>query len=109
MSGHGNFDVWINLTIDHVVPSAEGGDDSEENKVVACGECNTLKSKYVPVGDSFGKTIADARRRVHERREASRKLFAEMTKDVAGSAREWFEPAMKSDAQQSWGSPVALS
>lgn len=32
-----------NLTIDHVIPSSKGGDNSWENLVCACYKCNTKK------------------------------------------------------------------
>jgi 5-methylcytosine-specific restriction endonuclease McrA len=78
LSGLGNFDIWINLTIDHIIPSCSGGDDTEENKAVACGECNTLKGNYVPVGNEREERIADARRYVQEKRERWRHLFEKM-------------------------------
>ena len=37
-------------TVDHVVPVARGGDDSESNLVCACVSCNTSKGKKMPLG-----------------------------------------------------------
>ena len=37
-------------TLDHVTPVAEGGDNSFENLVTACLDCNSRKNKR-PVGD----------------------------------------------------------
>jgi 5-methylcytosine-specific restriction endonuclease McrA len=37
-------------TLDHVKPVAEGGDNSFENLVIACLDCNSRKNKR-PVGD----------------------------------------------------------
>lgn len=36
------------LTIDHVVPQSRGGDDSWENVVVACLDCNVKKGSRTP-------------------------------------------------------------
>ena len=35
-------------TVDHVLPVARGGDDSESNLVCACVSCNTSKGKKMP-------------------------------------------------------------
>jgi hypothetical protein len=35
-------------TVDHVLPVARGGDDSEANLVCACVKCNTSKGKKMP-------------------------------------------------------------
>lgn len=78
LRGLDNFDIWMNLTIDHLIPSCSGGDDTAENKVVACGECNTLKGTYVPVGNEREERIADARRYVQKKREDWRHLFETM-------------------------------
>lgn len=37
-----------NLTIDHILPSSRGGQDTWENLVTACGKCNTLKGNKTP-------------------------------------------------------------
>lgn len=33
-----------NMTIDHIIPKAEGGTDSESNLIACCKECNTKKA-----------------------------------------------------------------
>lgn len=38
----------VNLTVDHVVPSALGGSDEPSNLVTACAECNGGKSSISP-------------------------------------------------------------
>jgi 5-methylcytosine-specific restriction endonuclease McrA len=35
-------------TVDHYVPSSHGGSDRIENKVMACGGCNTHKADRMP-------------------------------------------------------------
>ncbi|MCX8111634.1 MAG: HNH endonuclease [Bacteroidia bacterium] len=37
-----------NLTIDHVIPRSQGGDDSWENLVTACESCNRRKGSRTP-------------------------------------------------------------
>jgi len=37
-----------NLTIDHVLPSSRGGQDTWENLVTACNECNVYKGDRTP-------------------------------------------------------------
>ena len=46
---------------DHVVPVAQGGDDSLENLVGACGRCNAFR------GASLGGRVAKARRQQRDR------------------------------------------
>ena len=41
----GGFD---NLVLDHVNPVSQGGDDSDENLVTACWECNSTKGGRTP-------------------------------------------------------------
>jgi 5-methylcytosine-specific restriction endonuclease McrA len=38
----------LTLTIDHIVPKARGGDDSWENLVSACTNCNNKKGDRTP-------------------------------------------------------------
>ncbi|MFZ0797895.1 MAG: HNH endonuclease signature motif containing protein [Terriglobales bacterium] len=80
--GFGNFDVWVNLPIDHIVPKRHGGDDTAENKAVACYECNMVKGSYVPVGNNRGERIADARRYVQGRREQWRSVFEKLMTEL---------------------------
>jgi CRISPR/Cas system Type II protein with McrA/HNH and RuvC-like nuclease domain len=45
-----DFDSWMSIEIDHVVPASKGGADSIENLVTACSVCNKLKSRFVVEG-----------------------------------------------------------
>ncbi len=36
-----SFDMWMQLTIDHVLPKSQDGLDTPENKVTACYHCNS--------------------------------------------------------------------
>ena len=38
----------VSLTVDHIVPKARGGDDTWENLVTACVECNNRKGDRTP-------------------------------------------------------------
>ncbi len=75
LCGNGNFDIWLNLTIDHVVP---GGGECADNKAVACHVCNSIKRKYHPKGSNLDERIADARRYIREKRESWRQRFEMM-------------------------------
>jgi len=37
-----------NLTLDHILPSSRGGDDSWENLATCCGSCNVKKGNKTP-------------------------------------------------------------
>ena len=39
------FENWLNLTIDHVIPKAQGGSENASNKVTACRACNTFENR----------------------------------------------------------------
>jgi 5-methylcytosine-specific restriction endonuclease McrA len=48
----------VNLaTIDHIIPIAEGGEDTIENCVAACWRCNNEKSHGDPAGFLFAKSF----------------------------------------------------
>lgn len=51
------------LTIDHVVPLAHGGEDTIENMAVACRACNEAKGDVVPLVVGRGAPKAERRRR----------------------------------------------
>jgi 5-methylcytosine-specific restriction endonuclease McrA len=40
-----SFSNWLQLTVDHVIPTSSGGDDTVENKVTACQACNSITSR----------------------------------------------------------------
>ena len=43
----GNFEAWMGIEVDHVVPLSEGGSDKLTNRVAACSVCNGEKGRYV--------------------------------------------------------------
>lgn len=52
----------VALTVDHVVPSALGGDDKPANLVTACAPCNSGKSATSPDAPIVADVAADALR-----------------------------------------------
>ena len=49
------------LTMDHLVPLARGGESSKNNLVVACNECNAKKKLNTPV-DELLKQIEEEKK-----------------------------------------------
>ena len=41
---------FVTFTIDHIIPTSQGGDDSLENLALACFNCNRLKSDKQFIG-----------------------------------------------------------
>lgn len=39
------FDSWMQLSIDHILPSSCDGTDEPSNRVAACGSCNSITSR----------------------------------------------------------------
>ncbi len=68
------------LTIDHVVPRAQGGGSSWENCVLACFECNRLKADRTP-------QQAKMRLRRPPKRPAWKPIYAWQCKPIASWAR----------------------
>jgi hypothetical protein len=67
------------LEADHLDPATKTEDDYDPEhdgeKVTACIYCNKLKGGYAPTGESSREKIADASRRVDERRRAQEDWF----------------------------------
>jgi len=40
--------IWIDATIDHIVPQSRGGTDDPSNLALACVKCNNVKSNSTP-------------------------------------------------------------
>ena len=63
------FEHWLQLTIDHVLPQSSGGDESEDNLVVACHHCNSVTNKMKFDSSISKKEIIKAKRKyIAERR-----------------------------------------
>lgn len=52
-----------NATLDHVVPSSRGGDNSKENLVTSCLDCNAIKS-----GRTFEEAAPDLLKRLKDKK-----------------------------------------
>jgi hypothetical protein len=52
-----------NATLDHFVPSSRGGDNSKQNLVTSCLECNSIKS-----GRTFEEAAPDLLKRLKDRK-----------------------------------------
>ena len=63
------FSNWLQLSIDHVLPQSQGGNDVEENKVTCCQQCNSMTSrmKFEP-GFTTSEIIEKKRAYVKESR-----------------------------------------
>src|ERR1019366_3703579 len=90
LSDEGNFDVWINMGIDHIVPIRGQDYDNDDNKTVACPKYNTLKGDYVPHGTNRHERIADAKQYVQKKREVWQQQFDEMMR-VCWFSLNWRE------------------
>jgi len=82
LCGLDDFDIWMNLSIDHIVPSAG---DSAENTAIGCCHCNSIKNKYKPNGNTREERIADARKYVEKQRDLCRKEFRRMMEEIKNS------------------------
>jgi 5-methylcytosine-specific restriction endonuclease McrA len=60
-----SFENWQQLSIDHIRPLKQGGQDTNENKIVACQSCNSITSRmeFLPT-DSIDTILAKKRERV---------------------------------------------
>ena len=81
LSGIDNFDIWVLLQVDHIVP---GAGDGADNKAVACSFCNGTKYSYVPRGSTREELLSDARRYIQERRQLKRSAFDVMMAEIHG-------------------------
>ena len=81
LRGLDNFDVWLNLTIDHIEPK---GGKSRENKAVACHYCNCIKgNRYEPKGNTREEKIADARQYIQKHRDEWRPHFDRTVQEIS--------------------------
>jgi len=62
-----SFENWRQLTIDHIRPTMQHGQNTEENKIVACHSCNSITSRMTFLPDDSINTILEKKRaRVRE-------------------------------------------
>jgi len=94
----------VQLTIDHVVPVALGGDDSSSNLATACRDCNSGKSSTNPNDeqvaevDALAELFRDAFRRAsYADREISEQEFDAVDEMVCDFAEYWNEMARETN------------
>jgi 5-methylcytosine-specific restriction endonuclease McrA len=64
-----DFDRWMQLSIDHVLPRSCGGTDDDTNRVTACRSCNSITSRMKFQPNTPPRTILQQKRdRVAETR-----------------------------------------
>ncbi len=62
------FPNWLQLTVDHIVPTSSGGTNDASNKVTACQTCNSITSRMVfPVGTTREQALAEKLARIRAR------------------------------------------
>ena len=57
-----SFEKWRQLTIDHIRPVQQDGQNTEENKIVACQSCNSITSRMTFLPDDSVETILEKKR-----------------------------------------------
>ena len=65
-----SFDSWMQLTLDHIFPQHQGGDNTPNNLVSCCTSCNSITSrmKFDKEQKTRDQVLAKKRERVVERR-----------------------------------------
>ncbi len=79
LDGLASFENWLIMTIDHVHAYAKGGARKAENQVTACQPCNMMK------GTHHFKTLAEAKKYVHERRVDWENVYKEQVAAARGA------------------------
>ncbi len=76
-----DFETFMIIQEDHLVPLSKGGKDVPDNVVIACAVCNSLKHDYVPTikltADNRTHYIAEIRSHVMSKRAAKMEDYAE--------------------------------
>ncbi len=75
------FPNWLQLTVDHIVPTSSGGTNDDDNKVTACQACNSITSRMVfPPRTTREEALAQKRARIRDRQS---EFFEFWQKEVA--------------------------
>jgi HNH endonuclease len=86
----------VKLTVDHVTPTALGGNDKPENLVTACSDCNSGKTSSSPDAPVVDDVSQDAIRWAKALERAARQA---MDKQIdAENYHDWFD-----DTWSKWG------
>ena len=84
------FENWRQLSLDHIIPKANKGEDTLENLAVACRRCNDNKGDSDPRGGAGKlnlsltreKLIAKAKEFTERKNEKERPAFEAMMKEI---------------------------
>lgn len=72
------FDAWMQLTIDHVLPRSCDGPDEPDNRVAACGSCNSITSRMkFDASKPRAEILEQKRKKVRESRASFYRFWAE--------------------------------
>ncbi|NQT39765.1 MAG: HNH endonuclease [Planctomycetes bacterium] len=66
-----DFDAWMSIEVDHVIPVSAGGSDDLDNRVASCNVCNWLKGRFVVDGHAdmaLEEVLEHARQHVAKKR-----------------------------------------
>lgn len=73
-----DFETFMSIQEDHLMPRSKKGVDEHENVVISCNVCNMLKGNYYPedIGElDRGKIISTIRKHIIKRRAEKLKDF----------------------------------
>ena len=75
-----DFETWMGVEVDHIVPISKGGSDKLSNRVAACSICNGEKGRYLHLNHKKMTTqqiLEAARAYVQMKRSKWRKVHSE--------------------------------
>ncbi len=77
-----DFETFMTIQEDHLVPLSKGGKDVPDNVVIACAVCNSLKHDYLPpsmklTADNRTQYIAEIRKHVMSQRAIKMKDYVD--------------------------------
>ena len=92
-------DAYMAGVLDHLIPTASLSENTDENKVLSCATCNTLKGNHDPRQGESGvakeQLIERARARVFECRAEKARDFLNYLKKHSEGGRNEYEPNKK--------------
>lgn len=60
--GQASFEVWLTLSVDHLLPKGHPSREGDEYKVTACQFCNTADNRYFDKLTKLGLTLENLSR-----------------------------------------------